>query len=131
MSEILLDTNIFARYLVGDIPSQNNKAKVIFQSIFNGKDKGLVSILVIDELIWVCENYYGYKREEYLPKIIKLFSFRNIQVVETKKEIIMEIFKLMQKSNIDFTDYYLIKISKSRKIYSFDRDLSKLLKNKK
>lgn len=126
MSQIFLDTNIFARYLVGDIAPQKLEAKEIFDSIYQGKNTGVVSILVIDELIWVLENYYNYERKDYLPKVIKLFSFKEIRVLEIKKEIIMDIFESMLESKVDFTDYYLMKVSKGRKIVSFDKDFGKL-----
>jgi predicted nucleic acid-binding protein len=58
MKQIFIDTNIILRLLLSDIPKQAEKARSIFKSIENKKSKGVISILVINKLIWILENYY-------------------------------------------------------------------------
>lgn len=127
MKHIIIDTNVFARYFVRDIVSQYEEDKKIFSQIEEGKIKGKVSILVIDELIWVLENYYELSRHIYIPQMAKMFSMRGIQIMETKKSVIMKILEKMQKSSLDFTDLYLSEVANGEKIVSFDRQLTKRL----
>jgi len=126
MDECILDTNIFVRFLVKDVASQFEKAQKIFEKIEKGKIKGLVSILVMDGLIWILENYYDLKREVYLPQILTLLALNNLRIMETKKELVVKALKIMAKQKIDFTDVYLCQIASSRKIISFDKGLAKL-----
>lgn len=127
MAECILDTNIFVRFLIKDIPSQFEKAQKVFEKIEKGKIKGLVSILVMDELIWILENYYEIKKEIYIPRILTLLALKNLRIMETKKELVIKILKIMEKQKIDFTDVYLSQIASSRKIISFDKGLAKLI----
>lgn len=126
MKQIIIDTNVFARFLVRDINSQYEDAKKIFGGIEEGKIKGKVSLLVLDELIWVLESFYELKREIYLPQIVKILSLHGIAIMETKKSVVMGILEKMQKSTFDFTDLYLAAVSDGEKIVSFDKALISL-----
>ncbi len=126
MKEFIIDTNVFIRYLIRDVPRQFEKAKKLFSDIENQKIKGFVSILVINEIIWILENYYELKRPSYIPKLIKLFALKNIKIAEIEKDIIFKIFETMQKGNVDFTDLYLFYTSDKDKIFSFDSDFKKI-----
>ena len=123
MKELVLDTNIFIRYLIEDIPFQYKESRKIFEAIENGTLKGLVSILVVNETIWILENYYEIKRSVYIPKLLQIFALKNLKFIEIAKEVLSLILKSMEASRLDFTDLYLLHISKKEKIASFDKDL--------
>lgn len=97
-------------------------------NVEKGKCMGYISILVVDELIWVMEQYYGFKRSEYIPKLNQIFALNNVKIIETKKDIILSIFQKMEKTNIDFTDYYLATLTAQTPILSFDKDFEKINK---
>lgn len=128
MNNLILDTNIFLRHLLQDIPEQSEKAKAIIDSIETGEKTGLISILVVNELIWILEHYYELKRKVYLPKLIKLLSIEQIKIMETRKDAIIKILEKMQKQKFDFTDMYLVYTADSEHIVSFDKDLEKIRK---
>jgi len=123
MKELVLDTNIFIRYLIEDIPFQYKESRKIFEAIENGTLKGLVSILVVNETIWILENYYEIKRSVYIPKLLQIFALKNLKIIEIAKEVLSLILKSMEASRLDFTDLYLLHTSKKEKIASFDKDL--------
>lgn len=125
MKEFVLDTNVFIRYFIKDIKTQYEKAKKLFQEIENQKHKGLVSILVINEIIWILENYYDLKRTLYIPTFLKLLALKNMKIVETRKNVLFQILEAMQKSSLDFTDSYLLYSTNRDKIFSFDKDFKK------
>lgn len=127
MKEVLLDTNIFLRLFLADIPAQNKKAQKIFKSIEEQKRQGLVSLLVINELIWILEKFYKYKRQDFVPLIFKILSLKKVKVVEIKKAWLVEILRNMIHSNLDFTDLYLAFLKKKEgfDLESFDKRLKK------
>ena len=126
MIECILDTNILIRYLIRDDTLLLEKAKEIFKEIEEGKKRGFISILVIDEAVWVLENYYKLPRRTYLPKILELFALKEIKIMELQKEILFLILKKMQNTNIDFTDLYLFYTAGKKTILTFDQKLKKL-----
>lgn len=127
MKEILIDTNVILRLLLADIPGQAKKSQQLFEAIEEDKKKGILSILVINELIWILENFYKQKREDYLPEILKLLSLRKIKILETKKQFLIKILETMKKSNFDFTDLYLAFACKEQncELKTFDKKLNR------
>mgnify|MGYP001601344340 CR=1 FL=1 len=124
MKRLIIDTNIFARLIVGDVENQKLKAEKIWRDIENGVCTAEVSVLVIDELIWVLEKYYSITRNEYLPKLRALLGLRGVNIMEVKKELFLKIMVEFAKSKLDFTDLYLLYIKKTdQKIISFDKKL--------
>ena len=126
MKELILETNIFIRFFIKDVPSQFEKTREIFEKIEKREIKGFVSILVVNEIIWILENFYNLKREIYLPKLLKLLLLDNIKVIEVKKNLLIKVLQQMQKQKIDFTDIYLSQIAGDKKIFTFDKDFKKL-----
>lgn len=125
--KFLIDTNFILRPLNNDIPSQVEKSRQIFKKIEEKKAIGIVSILVINELVWILQSFYKKKRKEFIPKILKLLSLKNIKILEVKKSELIKILEQMIEVNLDFTDLYLLYFSKelNYKISSFDKKLLK------
>lgn len=128
MKVLYLDTNVLLRYLLDDIPDQSQEAKKTLEAIEQGDTTGFISILVVNELIWILENYYELKRNIYIPKLLKLFLIDQIKIIEVKKKVITKILERMQKQKIDFTDLYLANIAPYAQIMSFDQDFKKLFR---
>lgn len=126
MKKVILDSNIFIRFLIKDIPVQFSTTQELFIKIESNKLVAYVSILVINEVIWILENYYELDRKIYLPQLIKILALKNIRIIETKKSLIFQILEEMQNTKIDFTDYYLSGMSDKREIISFDKDFKKM-----
>lgn len=126
MNEFLIDTNIFIRFLTKEPAHQYEEARKIFKNIEEKKQYGFVSILVINEALWILERFYKMKRVLFIPQLLHLLLLNNIQIIEVSKDILIEIFQKMQLKKIDFTDIYLSEIAKDKKIFSFDKDFIKL-----
>ena len=126
MKETFIDTNYFVRLITKDDDGQLQHVISLFKEIEDRKQIGLVSILVINELIWILQNYYEFKRKEFIPQIVRLISLENIKIIEISKS---QLFKILENSlvkNLDFTDLYLLHIGKGRSISTFDKDILKL-----
>jgi predicted nucleic acid-binding protein len=126
MKSVFIDSNIIIRLVVKDLEPQFLKAKKLMREVEQEKKQGVVSILVINEIIWILEHYYLLKRSDYIPILQALLSLKNLKIYETKKDDIFEILTKMERKNIDFTDFYLILIAKGYEIASFDKDISRL-----
>ncbi len=125
MKKFHIDTNIIIRFLIKDVATQFAEAKSFFEKIEKGKVKGVISILVVNETIWVLENYYELKRTIYIPLLLQLLALKNIVIKEIKKKVVVEVLEEMMKFSVDFTDLYLIKTKEEGEIISFDKDLKK------
>lgn len=126
MNQKIIDTNIFLRHLLQDIPDQSKIATSIISDVEDGKMIGLLSILVINELIWILEKYYEVKRSVYIPKLIKLLNLDHLKIMETKKDLMERVLEKMRKKKFDFTDIYLKESGKENQILSFDKDFEKI-----
>lgn len=84
--------------------------------------------IVLNELIWILENFYSVKRTVYIPQILKLLSLRNIRIVEIDKQTTIKVLTEFQEDSIDLTDIYLLHIRRNIKqsmVVSFDKDIRK------
>lgn len=126
MNEILLDSNILLRHLLQDIPQQAHEATELMDAIEKGDKVGHLSILVINEVIWILKRFYKIERKDYIPQLLKILQINNIKIIEIRKESLNKILEKMKKREIDFTDIYLSEIAEKRKIVSFDKDFEKL-----
>lgn len=126
MREVYVDTNFFVRYFMGDIPGQFEKAKEFFLRVEKKEAKGVVSILVVNEIIWIMEHFYDLKREVYMPRLVRLLGLSGIKIMEIKKDILIKILEVMVGKKVDFTDAYLWVKAGKGKVVSFDRDFERL-----
>ncbi|HRN70753.1 MAG TPA: PIN domain-containing protein [Candidatus Woesebacteria bacterium] len=122
MNEIILDTNILLRHFLQDIRTQSLEATRLIESIEKGEKTGYLSLLVVNEVIWILKRFYKIERKEYLPILLTLLQLNNIKTMEVKKETLEK----MKKKEVDFTDVYLFEIAGDRTIASFDKDFEKL-----
>lgn len=128
--QLVLDTNVFIRLVVRDVPSQYQTVVSLFERIEKGQIIGKVSILVINEIVWILEKFYNIKRTVYLPILLKLLLLKDIKIIEIKKTLLLEILSEMITKRYDFTDIYLSHIASRKNIFSFDKDFEKIDKEK-
>jgi predicted nucleic-acid-binding protein len=128
---IFLDTNIFIRYFVQDEKEALNSLKVekLFEKIVSGQVSSFTNTIVITEIIWILEKYYGWEKKEVCENIELILNTPNIKVKE--KNIILQAISIYRDIRIDFIDIYnycYIKAENSTKIYSFDSHFDKISK---
>src|SRR3989339_246099 len=116
MIKKLIDTNILIRLIAEDVPSQQEISRKIFKEIESKKIVGIISILVIHEFINIAINYYKKDKVEVVNYLLKLISFKKIEILEINKSEVIEIINNCLNLNIDFTDAYLLRV-KSKENY--------------
>ncbi|MBI2017687.1 PIN domain-containing protein [Candidatus Daviesbacteria bacterium] len=129
MKDVFVDSNILIRFITRDVEEQYQKSRSFFESIEEREVNALVSILVVNEVVWILEKFYKIKRKIFLPQLIKLLILKNIKIIEVEKELMAKVLEKMIKRKQDFTDIYLSQIAKKDELFSFDQDFEKLYKN--
>ncbi len=75
-----LDTNVLVRYLVQDDPSQAARATRLIESELSVRTPGLVSLIVLCELLWVLSSAYGVRERELVPIVERLLEAKELRI---------------------------------------------------
>lgn len=125
-NKVWLDTNVLLRHFLSDVKEQSKRAIGLLKKIEEGQVKGVVSLLVINEFIWIMEHYYEVERSEFVPMLLELLGLRGLKVEEVSKNELRIILENFLKSKIGLTDVYLARKARNEKVASFDNDLERL-----
>lgn len=125
----LLDANILIRYLTNDHPRLASKCEALFRKISEGKEKVLLTHLVIAEVVWVLEGQYHFPPEKISEVILRLLNTNHVELDE--KDVVIQAFSMWELSRyrVDYIDAYhaaWIAMKKLNGIYSYDSDFEKL-----
>jgi predicted nucleic-acid-binding protein len=118
---VFVDTNVFLRFFVKDVEHQYEKARILFEKAEAGKVKLETSELVIAEIVWVLESFYGFTRKEITDLLVILLSSRNLKIANSSR--ISAAVQLYASGTMDFIDAYNIAYMKSRdmtKVATYD-----------
>jgi len=123
-----IDANVILRFFLKDHKEYSQKAKVIFEEIKKEKALGLVSPLVIHEVLYVAIKVYGQERKIVASKLISLLGLNNIEVLDMPKGDLLVVLDSFSKLNIDFPDLVYAKVCEKENIpiISFDKHFDKL-----
>ncbi len=118
---VFVDTNVFLRFFVRDVEAQYEKARALFEKAEAGTIKLETSELVIAEIVWVLESFYGFTRKEITEVLTTLLASRNLKIANHAK--ISHAAGLYASGNMDFIDAYNIAYMRSKectKVATFD-----------
>ncbi len=118
---VFVDTNVFLRFFVQDVETQYEKARALFEKAEAGKIKLETSELVIAEIVWVLESFYGFSRKEIADVLATLLSSRNLRIANHAR--ISDAVGLYAVSAMDFIDACNIAYMKSKeyaRVATFD-----------
>jgi len=125
----LVDTNVIIRYLVENPDKIQRKFKGVF-TFFPKVERGEIKIelceLVLFESFFVLTKLYEVPQKEAADSLLGIVLFKG--VIMPDKPLILSCLKILLTESIDLVDAYLLAFSKKKnikRIYSFDRDLSK------
>jgi predicted nucleic-acid-binding protein len=124
---ILLDTNIFIRFLTADNDKFYQKATQIFFDIENDDMHAMILESVFAEIVFVLEKVYKVSRQEIvdlLMKLLDLKGWRRTNILLYKKAL-----NIYQERKVDIVDCLLLAFSEIQNIEvkSFDRDIIKYI----
>jgi len=118
---IFVDTNVFLRFFVRDIESFYHKAKDLFEKAESGDVKLETSDIVVAEIVWVLESYYGFSRAEIKEVVDAILETKNLKVANHSR--VKEAIDLYSSGKMDFIDAYnisYINVKGFKKVATFD-----------
>lgn len=127
MDSLIIDTNVFLRFLLDDIPSQTKKATEVLIKAKSKRLKIFVPQIIIFEILFALDKYYKFPKTEVMEKVRTLLATSYLDIED--RAVFQEALEVFKSKNIDFVDCFLIcKAKESNSIlFTFDKDLSKLV----
>ncbi len=126
MTNLWIDANILLRLLTGDPPEMAERTVRLAQKAERGEVTLKLLPIVVAEVSWVLNSFYGYSRSEIAQVLIPLMTTEGL-LVENVDRVIAAL-KQMASVNVDFLDAYLAEIARKEgeAVVSFDRDFRRL-----
>ena len=100
-----LDTNILVRYIVQDDEIQAELASRLVEGTLDQKNPGLVSSIVLCELIWVLRRAYGYEKGQVIEVLRTLLS--SADLVVDRVDDAWRALREYESGSAYFSDYYI------------------------
>jgi predicted nucleic-acid-binding protein len=122
VTEYFVDTNVFLRFLTNDDPLKARKSELLFRAAIEGKKRLRTSVLVIAEIVWTLESFYGLEKSDIAEKVAIILNTRNLAC--DGAPLIRQALDLYSNQNIDFIDAYhafYLREESIRQIISYDR----------
>lgn len=131
MTKLFLDTNILARFLLGDVFEQHSEVLKIFEKA-KAKEIALSTLPeVFIELFYVLKTQYDLYKLEIVSQFEKVANFSFLEF--ENKPIFLEALQTFKNNNISLEDAYFINfcLIKGLEFYSFDQKALKTYQNLK
>lgn len=99
-----LDANIFLRFLTGDDRRKAEVCRGLVQKAVEGKVALSTHPLILAEVVWVLESYYGLERGEIAEKLGMILNTPNLTVSEG--DAFAQAVELYAGSGLDLADCF-------------------------
>lgn len=119
---IFVDTNVFLRFLTNDDPAKAGKVRALFQRALDGEAALTTSLLVLAEIVWTLESFYGLDKADVAAKVEAIVSTPNLECPEA--DLVLQALDFYVAKNVDFIDAYHAFLLKERglhRIVTYDR----------
>jgi predicted nucleic-acid-binding protein len=122
----LLDANIFLRFLTADDKQKAEACRRLVQKGVDGELRLRTHPLILAEVVWVLESYYGLPRAEIANKLEMILNTPNLVVSES--DAFAQAVEMYSSSGIDLADCFAAAIAawESAVLVSYDRDFDGL-----
>jgi predicted nucleic-acid-binding protein len=100
-----LDTNVLVRHIVQDNQEEARAASRLITSRCSADDPGVVSLVILCELVWVLDRGYGYERRTIATVLRQLLSVKDLFV--ERSELAWQALHLYENGKADFADYLI------------------------
>jgi predicted nucleic-acid-binding protein len=85
VDRLFVDTNVLIRYLTNDDPAKAERVEKILKRTIAGKAKLVMNNMVIAELVWTLESYYGLSKTDIAEKLAILLNTPNLEVSDRQR----------------------------------------------
>ena len=121
IERIFADTNLFLRYLTNDVPEQADAVERLLRRAASGDMILVVNSLVIAEIVWTLESFYGLSRDDIKEKVFAIINTPGLEAADG--EIVLQGISWYAEKNVDFIDAYnaaWLVGQEMKAIYTFD-----------
>ncbi len=101
---LLVDTNIFLRFLTGDDPAKASACQQLFERAERKEIELHTNELVLAELAWTLRSFYRRAREEIAGTLRDILGMAGLRV--PRRSVMLEALDLYERLNVDFLDAY-------------------------
>lgn len=129
MQGTFVDTNVFLRHVLNDVPRQSQAASRLIAAIEEGTTPAWTTPLVIAEIVFVLENpkTHNVPRAILRNTLLPLIALPRLKL--ERKRLYPRIFELYVSSPIDYVDAYhaaMLEHYTQQHLFSFDTDFDKV-----
>lgn len=126
MKSLLLDTNIFLRFILNDVPNQQKIAEKLLKQ---AKDRQLnlrVPQIIIFEIEFILNKYYFFSKNDIFGKLKSIIDASYLDIQD--RDIFKTALSFYEDKNISLVDCFLRANADINgiEIFTFDQKLAKL-----
>ncbi len=131
MIKVLLDTNIIARFLIGDVESQQAEVNLLFEKAVRQEYKLFILPETLIELKYVLTTHYEFSKQEIVEAFQEFLDLGIVEILQPKQLDFKKVLNTFNKENLSFEDslYLQVCLQNSLELVSFDKLLVKTYKN--
>jgi predicted nucleic-acid-binding protein len=122
VKKAFIDTNLFIRYLTNDDSEKADRVAELLAEAAGGKTLLVTAEMVIAEVVWVLESYYGLARVDIAPLIRGILATPGLEVINGS--LVARAVEVHESQNVDFVDGYTAAVMEREgigEVYSFDK----------
>lgn len=125
MKTSIIDTNVFLRLILNDVPKQADEAEKLLKSAKAGRIKLLVPQIIIFEVEFALSKYYKFAKGEIIDQLTAIVSMEYLTVEDGV--IFKQAIKFYENGNLSLVDCFLVVKAEfsDASIFSFDKALNK------
>lgn len=124
---ILLDTNIFLRFILPDDPRRAARCSRLFDEISADREHAVVTPLALAEVVWVLLGSYRLSKENVVAALRRILNTDKLEIMD--REILIRGVDLFENHSVDFIDAYHAAFMENQQIqtvYSYDTDFDQI-----
>lgn len=127
---LFIDTNLFMRFFTKDNQIMVDQVKKIFSQAESGKYKLATSAIVLSEIIYTLQSFYGLKKKDVEKHITYILEMKNLLLIDTTK--FKKAFSIYAKHSQKISDCLIItQVPQNYFLCTFDKELKKLIGEKR
>jgi predicted nucleic-acid-binding protein len=101
---VFADTNLFLRYLTGDVPAQADAVEQLLRRAAANEIVLAMNALVIAEIVWTLESFYGLGPDQVQEKIFAILNTPGLEVAD--RDLVLQAIIWYAEKSVDFIDAY-------------------------
>ena len=111
--DVLLDTNVVLRFVLGDTEVHHERATRLFRQADEGRVRLLLPSLVVAQVVWTLESFYQASREYITGVMRALLATPGVMLLEPR--VISRCVEIYSAHKVEIVDAYLVALAEETK----------------